>query len=134
MRFRLDEQTYVNDRLLEPGWEVGDGPGSVDPWKYSANDPNRLLRGTFRPPGRYTTPLDDEARAAFEAHFGAGSLENRPDMDPTRAIPITTVERDAQGNVKKGSAPETGGSGIDPPLPPLPSNKPLVHQERMAKG
>lgn len=133
MRFRLDEQTYVNDRLLEPGWEVGDGPDSVDPWKYSNSDANKLLRGTFRPPGRYTTPLDDEARKAFEDHFGAGSLENRPDMDPTKAIPVTTVERDAQGNVKKASVPGTGSGSADPPLPPLPPSKPLIHQEKMAK-
>lgn len=134
MRYRLDEQTYVNDRLLEPGWEVGDGPGSVDPWKYSVNDPNPILRGKFRPPGRYCTPLDDEARAAFEAHFGAGSLTNRPEMDPTKAVPITTVERDAAGNVKKASVPEAGAGSADPPLPPLPPSKPMVHQERLAKG
>jgi len=37
MRFRLDEQHYADDRLLEPGMEVGDGDGTVHPWRWPSD-------------------------------------------------------------------------------------------------
>lgn len=130
MRFRLDEATYVSDRIVPEGLEVGDGPESYDPWKYPDNDPNPALRGKFRPPGRYMMPLDAEAEELFKKTFGENSLANRPDIDPTASIPIGGPKRDAQGNIITEKKP---GDPVKPELRPLPSEPKLTIQMRDKK-
>ena len=71
MKFRLDAQHYMNDRLLEVGHIIGDETdvGLPDGWV----------------PSRQMTPLDDEAKAFFSRTFPGATY---PERDPTKAIPL----------------------------------------------
>lgn len=75
MKFRLDSQHYINDRLLEPGYVIGDETDILmvlpngDPMKPSVN----------------MTPLDNEAMALFKETFPTA---RPPERDPTKAIPL----------------------------------------------
>lgn len=83
MKYRLDDKHYADDKLLEPGTEVGDG--CEVPWRYAAE--NKVLgikAGQAMPPSVSMTPIDDEAKKIYTTHFG-GVL---PERDPTKAIPI----------------------------------------------
>lgn len=93
MKYRLDADHHVNNVLLPEGTIVGDG--EAENWRYpeSAGDPR--IRGKHRPPSNQMTPLDEEAKKAFADAFPS---ETPPDRDPTQAIPISTVTRDAAGN------------------------------------
>lgn len=118
MRYRLEEDHYDNDAmtLLPAGTEVGDG--CANPWRYPASvpAPNAGLSGKPRPPSRSMTPLDDEAKREWRAHF-EGDV---PDRDPTKAIPITPADgkRDAQGNVKPDRQPSPPGQPNPAPAVP----------------
>ena len=99
MKWRLDEQHYDSDamKLLEVGTVVGDG--CENEWRYPDTAVPKELRGKPRPPSRAMSPMDDEAKKAWFDKFGGEA----PERDPTAAIPLTTVPRDAAGNVKPAS-------------------------------
>lgn len=75
MKFRLDTQHYINDRLLEPGHIIGD----------ETDVPMVLPNGEPLKPSVNMTPLDDEAWKFFNDTFPGA---RRPERDPTKAIPI----------------------------------------------
>lgn len=75
MKFRLDAQHYIHDRLLEPGTIIGDG----------TDVPMVLPNGDPVLPSVNMTPLDEEAKAAFAARFPGA---RPPERDPTKAIPL----------------------------------------------
>lgn len=109
MRFRLDAQHYVDDRLLEPGMEVGDGEGVAHSWRYPADihkeDFDRKA-GQAMPPSVQMTPLDAEAKKLYQDTFGTG----KPERDPTKAIPL-------QGTLSTAKVPPVVPAK---PLPPTP--------------
>lgn len=75
MKYRLDVQHYINDRLLEPGHIIGD----------ETDVPFVDAKGHPMVPSRGMTPLDHEARAHMEKAFPGVEM---PERDPTKAIPI----------------------------------------------
>jgi len=75
MKFRLDTQHYINDRLLEPGHVVGD----------ETDVPFLNRDGSPMTPSVNMTPLDDEAWQHFQKSFPG---THRPERDPTKAIPL----------------------------------------------
>jgi hypothetical protein len=75
MKFRLDAQHYINDRLLEPGHIIGD----------ETDMPMVLPNGEPIKPSVNMTPLDDEAWSLFRDTFPG---VRRPERDPTKAIPL----------------------------------------------
>jgi len=75
MRYRLDAQHYIHDRLLEPGHIIGDG----------TDVPFTDRRGQPMRPSRSMTPLDGDAKAAFQKAFPGAEL---PNADALAAIPI----------------------------------------------
>lgn len=75
MKFRLDAQHYINDRLLEPGHIIGD----------ETDVPMVLANGEPMKPSVNMTPLDDEAWNLFRETFPG---TRPPDRDPTKAIPL----------------------------------------------
>jgi hypothetical protein len=104
MKFRLDEQHYINDRLLEPGHIIGD----------QTDVPMVLANGDPMKPSRSMTPLDDEAWGLFNETFPG---TRRPERDPTKAIPIRgsgdTAKQAPLVNLKPGPdglIPQPGGS------------------------
>lgn len=74
MKFRLDSQHYINDKLLEPGQVVGDETGN--PFRFPNGDP--MI------PSQYMTPLDAEAVDLYRKKFG----DDVKRVDPTQSIPI----------------------------------------------
>lgn len=74
MKYRLDTQHYHQDKLLEPGTEVGDDTDF--PW--------RDAKGHPLPPSLQMTPLDDEAKRLYRDWHES----DEPQRDPTHAIPI----------------------------------------------
>lgn len=112
MKYRLDETHYDEFVELPAGTEVGDGTEIT--WKYGSNVANVALRGKWKPPSRSMTPLDDEAKRAFAAHF----KEEAPERDPTAKIPIMGTDPNASGT----AAPSTGNAFTGKPvLPPAAS-------------
>lgn len=107
MKFRLDVQHYAEDKLLDAGTEVGDGC-SVS-W--------RDAKGHALTPSKGMTPLDDEAKVLFKKTFPG---ESRPDIDPTKAIPV-------MGNVKQ-SAPLHPANKPPVPATPVPLGSPLTKE------
>lgn len=103
MKYRLDVQHYVEDKLLEAGVEVGDGC-SVS-W--------RDVKGHALEPSVGMTPIDDEAKKAFETKFG----KTKPDIDPTKPIPV-------MGNVKATAS--TPAKGPVPIKVDVPVGSPLT--------
>lgn len=91
MRLLLDEPHYVDDMLFERGTIVGDGEGAAHDWRYK-DDVKQIgvKAGERRPLSRAMTPLDDEARTALKAAFGT----EKPEADPTKAIPIQGTTKD----------------------------------------
>lgn len=75
MRYRLDAQHYINDRLLEPGHIIGDG----------TDVPFVDRKGNPLAPSASMTPLDGDARSHFEKHFPDATL---PEARVTDSIPI----------------------------------------------
>lgn len=96
MRFRLDTQHYINDRLLEPGHIIGD----------ETDVPLVLANGDPVKPSVNMTPLDDEAWKLFQDTFPG---TKRPERDPTKAIPL-------RGTGDTAKAPPTVSSNKDPDL------------------
>lgn len=87
MRFRLDAQHYADDKLLEPGMEVGDGEGTVHPWRFSKDiktDRQDIKAGQAMPPSLQMTPLDNEAREMYRKAFKS----DQPERDPMKPIPL----------------------------------------------
>ncbi len=75
MKFRLDTQHYINDRLIEPGHVIGD----------ETDIPMVLPNGEPMKPSVNMTPLDEEAWKLFQDTFPG---TRRPERDPTKAIPL----------------------------------------------
>lgn len=119
MRYRLDEQHYLNDCLVEAGTEIGDGTPytfrySVDTRVVNNGKPEIIKAGTALPPSRAMTPLDAEAKAMFDKQFPG---LDKPPIDPTAKIPI-------MGNVKEtASVPSRGPI---PEKPAIPVGSPLT--------
>lgn len=78
MRYRLDAQHYINDRLLEPGHIIGEG----------TDVPFVDRKGRSMRPSVSMTPLDADAVAEFKRAFPGAEM---PERDPTKAIPIHEV-------------------------------------------
>lgn len=74
MKYRLDVEHYIDDRLLEPETVIGD-EGAV---------PFRFADGRPMVPSTGMTPLDDEAMAIWKKKFP----DTKPQRDPTAAIPV----------------------------------------------
>lgn len=75
MKFRLDTQHYINDRLLEPGHIIGD----------ETDVPMILPNGDPLKPSVNMTPLDEDALKVFKDTFPGVRSPNR---DPLKAIPL----------------------------------------------
>jgi len=75
MRYRLDVQHYIHDRMLEPGHIIGDGTDVP------------MVNGDGSPmlPSTGMTPLDDEAADAMRKRYPGVRM---PERDPTKAIPL----------------------------------------------
>jgi hypothetical protein len=56
MRFKLTAQHYINDRLLEEGYVIGEG----------TDVPFLDKNGNYLPPSDYMEGLDDESRTAVD--------------------------------------------------------------------
>lgn len=121
MKWRLDEQHYDSDamKVLEVGTVVGDGCENL--WRYPEAAADKSLRGKPRPPSRSMTPLDDEAKKAWAEKFGDAEP---PAHDPTKPIPITTIPRDAAGNIKTAQPkPPSTPPEFPPKFKPMPEPK-----------
>lgn len=90
MKYRLDSPHYIDDRLLDEGYEIGDGTAV----------PFRDDKGAARPPSRMMIPLDEEAKALYRKQF----KDLPPIRDPLEAIPVlgTFSEAKAPGGTVKG--------------------------------
>lgn len=75
MKYRLDAQHYINDKLLEAGQVVGDDTGN--PFRFPNGDP--MI------PSQFMTPLDGEAQAEYQKKFGNAGQKR---VDPSQALPI----------------------------------------------
>ena len=106
MKFRLDAQHYLHDRLLEAGTEIGEDVGI----------PMVLPNGERMKPSVYMTPLDEEAKALFSETFPGTKL---PERDPTKAIPLRGT-----GDIAK--QPGTVPAQTTPVVPPKPHQDPNV--------
>lgn len=131
MKWRLDEDHYDNDAMvsLPAGTEVGDG--CANEWRYPASSANKALAGKPRPPSRNMTPLDAEAKKVWNEAFGEGE---RPERDPTKAIPITPVEakRDTAGNIQPSAPPHQPPAVRVPPTGENVTKDDSVAKERVA--
>lgn len=111
MKFRLDAQHYIHDRLLEPNTIIGD----------ETDIPMVLANGDPLKPSVNMTPLDDEARALFKETFPGSRL---PERDPTKAIPLRgtgdTAKQPGTTNVVQPVSP----GQHTPVLEPKPEAKP----------
>lgn len=113
MRYRLETDHYVDDRILEAGSEVGDGDNAVHPWRYTKAIPKQHVKqGDSMPPSAGMIPLDDAAKKAYKEWFG----EEAPWRDPTEAIPI-------QGT---GSAAKAPAPRVHTPAPPIKPASPAA--------
>lgn len=88
MKYRLDAQHYINDRLLEPGHIVGD----------ETDVPFRDRKGEPLIPSASMTPLDGDARSHFKKHFPDAVL---PEGDAANNVPIHN-----EGSVEVGGPGE----------------------------
>lgn len=95
MKFRLDTQHYINDRLLEPGHIIGD----------ETDVPLVLPNGDPIKPSVNMTPLDDEAWGLFQDTFPG---TRRPERDPTKAIPLRGTGDSAKAPPLFVKSKETG--------------------------
>lgn len=84
MKFLLEIDHYVDDRLLEKGAYVGDAEGCVHDWRYRENQVNGAKAGERRPLSSAMTPMDDEAKKLMKQQLG----RDKAIIDPTAAIPI----------------------------------------------
>lgn len=100
MKWQLLEPHYIDETVLPAGTIVGDD--TPHPFRSTYND-KKIDRkiGDHLPPSRAMTPMDEEARRAFEETFG----EEVPDIDPLKSIPLTGAE----------GAPRVPGVGSRPP-------------------
>lgn len=100
MKWQLLEPHHIDEQVLPPGTIIGDD--TQWPYRSTYND-KKIDRkvGDPLPPSRAMTPMDDEAREAFETAFD-GEI---PEVDPTRSIPLTGAE----------GAPRVSGPGAKPP-------------------
>lgn len=83
MKFLLEIDHYVDDRLLEKGSVIGDSEGCVHDWRYLKAEGEHKA-GDRRPLSSAMTPLDEEAKALMQRQFGT----TKAVIDPTSAIPI----------------------------------------------
>lgn len=97
MKFRLDAQHAMFDRLLEPGTVIGDEETGF-PMVHSNGEPMK--------PSVYMTPLDDEARDLFKETFPGARM---PERDPTKAIPLRGT-----GDVAKSPPVITTPAPVEP--------------------
>lgn len=101
MRFRLDAQHYINDRLLEPGHIIGD----------ETDVPFIDEKGRPMKPSVSMTPLDAEAHEHFKRTFPGAEF---PERDPTAKIPL------------QGTFDKTKVGGAAPNVPPKPNQDPAI--------
>lgn len=113
MRFRLDSQHYHEDKLLEPGTEVGDDCDIA--WRYpkdvhqTDDHGNEVVikAGTAMPPSAQMTPLDEEAKRMVRDWFKT----DKPARDPMVKIPLQgtgdKVKVEAPGTPRPGTSPQT---------------------------
>ena len=112
MKFRLDTQHYRDDRLIEPGTEVGDDCPIT--W--------RDAKGKAFPPSLGMTPLDAEAKKMVEDAFGT----SKPISDPTLSIPLAgtgdKVKVQPLGVPRPGASPQAAHADLvkaaQPPINP----------------
>jgi len=113
MKFRLDTQHYRDDRLIEPGTEVGDDCPIT--W--------RDAKGHPFPPSLGMTPLDAEAKKMVEDAFGT----SKPITDPTLSIPLAgtgdKVKVQPPGVPRPGASPQAAHAKIVADATP-PTNNP----------
>lgn len=84
MKWRLELPHHIDEQVLEPGTIIGDD--TQWPFRALKADPKIGRKvGDSLPPSTAMTPLDDEARKAFETKFG----KDAPERDPLAAIPLT---------------------------------------------
>jgi hypothetical protein len=83
------------------------------------------------------TPLDDEARAVFEAKFG----EEKPNFDPTQSIPLTGAENAPRVPGIAGPKPDPRAVGgpvnprpVEPPKTGLNAPNPAGHDSAKNPG
>ena len=95
MKFRLDAQHYINDRLLEPGHIIGD----------ETDVPMVLANGEPMKPSVNMTPLDGEAAQLMRDTFPGVKLADA--RDPTKAIPLR-----GSGDSAKAPALVKGPDGL----------------------
>lgn len=100
MKWQLLEPHYIDEQVLPAGTAIGDD--TQWPFRSTYND-KKIGRkiGDPLPPSRAMTPMDEEAREAFQEAFH-GEI---PETDPTRSIPLTGAE----------GAPRVAGPGAKPP-------------------
>jgi hypothetical protein len=115
MRYRLDADHYDEFNLLPAGTIVGDG--CEVSWKYLPIVADPKLRNTYKPPSMEMTPLDEEARKAYNDRFGLIP----PDKDPTNKIPLFSVDPSDTGSAAPHTIAFTGKPTIAPPGRPNPA-------------
>ncbi len=118
MRFRMDVQHYRDDKLIEPGTEVGDDCDIT--WRDATGHPF--------PPSLGMTPLDAEAKQMVKDTFGTPT----PERDPTKSIPLQgtgdKVKVQPAGVPRPGASPQAQHketvAAATPLINPAPSREP----------
>jgi hypothetical protein len=116
MRYRLDADHYDEFNLLPAGTIVGDG--CEVSWKYLPTVADPKLRNTYKPPSMEMTPLDEEARQAYNERFGLVP----PEKDPTNKIPLFGgIDPSDTGSAAPHTIAFTGKPTVAPPGRPNPA-------------
>lgn len=95
MKYRLDAQHYINDRLLEPGHIIGD---ETDCAFVNAD-------GSPMEPSMQMTPLDGDAKSAFEKRFPNTKL-------PKSALDNISLKMTEGGQVRQAGGPVDTVDGV----------------------
>lgn len=117
MKYRLDADHYIDDKLIPAGTVIGDE--TEIPYRFVSDVPDGKggisKAGDPKPPSRSMIPVDGEAKQLFEKEFG----QTAPERDPTKAIPL-------QGTGDKTKVPGVAASrtGTDEQY-----KKPLIGSE-----
>lgn len=103
MKYRLDTDHYIYDRVIPEGTVIGDDTDFAF----------RYADGSAMPPSREMTPLDDEAKKIVLKRFPEG----RPDSDPTKAVPLLGTFSEAKVPPKIAPAKPVVHGVTAPPVP-----------------
>jgi hypothetical protein len=116
MRYRLDADHYDEFNLLPAGTIVGDG--CEVSWKYLPTVADPKLRNAYKPPSMEMTPLDDEAKRAYNERFGSVPFEK----DPTNKISLFGgINPSDTGSAAPHTIAFTGKPTVAPPGRPNPA-------------